>query len=732
MRRRMDELERALEQERRKGRRAQAGLDAEGIRTLSRASREISAQQSLAGILDCVSRAALELVGAGIVTAGHGYADGKFRVGATARAEGRPSCPMGEMLAASRGGVCLELMGASGTLRLTDARMRAQSGWQGLPSGHPPLHGLLGARLISRDGSPCGLIMAMDKLGGEFSPEDEAMLAHLADMASLALGRLEMLGESSFGTREIEAVIESIADGVVIYDQQHNILRINPAAARMLCIGPAECAMSATERARIVRPRHADGTPMAVENLPSMRALRGETVAGERIIFNAGDMDRFLLLSAAPIRSADGARHGVVIILCDISAQLEAEKQRESLLKELHLAKTAAESANHAKSLFLANMSHEIRTPLNGILGMTELALAKEPRKAVRQYLELLRQSAHSLLDIINDILDLSRVESGKASLSLREFSLRDELEASARPLAMSARQKDLSFTLDVHPRVPERLRGDPMRLRQIMTNLAGNAVKFTAQGGVSVLVDLEGLDMTQGPDGILLHVQIRDTGIGIPPEKMETIFENFYTTTAESHSDAGGTGLGLAISRRLAEMMGGAVWAESVPGSGSTFHFTARFAPADREAEPRTDTRHLDVAVARPLRILLAEDNKINQIVLMDLLESKGHKAVLACTGLEVLRRLTEDAYDLVLMDVRMPEMDGEETVRRIRAGEAGDPRIPVVALTAYALAGDRERLLASGMDDYLPKPVNFETLDRVLARFSSRAADALGTAQP
>lgn len=523
------------------------------------------------------------------------------------------------------------------------------------------------------------------------------------------------------GFPELEAAMAAMPDGVMIFDANLRLARANPAARRILGLGPDECRLSVTDLARILRSSRSGGMPLPLEDMPCMRAWRGETVASERFMANIDGETRHLLCSAAPIGLGRNGSQGVVVSIRDISDQTDPDSRRDALLRELRLAKASAENANRAKSLFLANMSHEIRTPLNGIMGMAELALAKEPRREVREYLELLKQSAHSLLDIVNDILDLSRVESGETQLVVREFAVRDELETALRPLGLSAKQKGLAFSMDVSPDVPEILQGDPLRLRQIMINLTGNAVKFTRQGGIAVLVGVDVLDRSSLGGEVLLHAQVRDTGIGIAPEHLESVFERFFTTAALDCPDSGGTGLGLAISRRLAAMMGGEMWVESVQGRGSTFHFTARLGLGRDRGERcgAVPSSGRESEMAPSLRILLAEDNAISQLVLMDLLKARGHKADLACNGLEALRMLSEGDYDLVLMDVRMPELDGEEAVRRIRAGEAGDPDIPVVALTACALEGDRERLLACGMDDYLAKPVDMDDLDRLLARF-------------
>jgi two-component system CheB/CheR fusion protein len=371
-------------------------------------------------------------------------------------------------------------------------------------------------------------------------------------------------------------------------------------------------------------------------------------------------------------------------------------------------------------------MSHEIRTPMNGVIGMTELALMEPVPPRAAEYLRLVKQSGLALLEIINDILDLSKIEAGKVELDRRPFLLREAVEAALKPLELIARHKGLEFLQSIDPEVPDPVLGDSGRLRQILTNIVGNAVKFTEAGRVAVSVSLA----EDSPAGrACLLFMVKDDGIGIPADRLAAVFEPFAQAGGSAHVKYGGTGLGLSISRELVEAMGGAVRANSMPGRGSTFHFSVLLdlseAPVEQPSAPQP--------VARPqgatLRVLLVEDNQVNRILGIELLERRGHLVETAENGREALDRLRSGVFDLVLMDIRMPVMDGEEATRRIRAGEAGpdNAAVPVVALTAHALAGDRERFLATGMDDFLSKPLDLADLDRVLEQLEQESARTL-----
>ncbi|WP_224365510.1 ATP-binding protein [Hyalangium versicolor] len=393
------------------------------------------------------------------------------------------------------------------------------------------------------------------------------------------------------------------------------------------------------------------------------------------------------------------------------------EKYRaEQALRE---SKKAAEAATAAKSQFLARMSHEIRTPINGVIGMIELVMSSPLTSSQREHLETAQSSAELLLQLVNDVLDFSKIEAGRLDLAEMPFSLRECLERPLKGLAARARGKGLRFTVELAEELPNAVRGDPLRLSQVLINLLGNAVKFTQQGEVRLVARV----VERSAKDCLLEFSVVDTGIGIDVSRQRAIFEAFTQAEAETAQHFGGTGLGLTICHQLVQMLGGMISVESTVGKGSCFRFTARLGIEERtykEIEPAQP--HPRTKVRRSLRVLVVEDNVVNQQVARGLLELDGHQVETVERGELALARLRDERFDVILMDIQLPDMDGLEVTRRLREEEErlGRARTRIIGLTAQAIVGDREKGLATGMDEYLTKPVRgrqlAEALDRIV----------------
>ncbi len=602
-----------------------------------------------------------------------------------------------------------------------------------------------------------------------------------------------------------------------------------------------------------------DDLPAAEDALKKVMDTKGRTSVEFRIIRPDGAI-RHLAAAEGVVLDENGNVSRIIGINIDITDRKQAET-------DLQRAKEGAEAANRAKSEFLANMSHEIRTPMNGIMGMTDLVLDSELNEEQREYLATVKTSADSLLTVINDILDFSKIEAGKIDIESLDFNLHDTLETTLKTLALRAHEKGLELVCEIAPEVPEAVRGDAARLRQVIVNLLGNAIKFTQEGEVALKVHLE----SKEKDECLLHFAVSDTGIGIPSKKLKVIFDPFSQADSSTTRHYGGTGLGLTISTRLIEKMGGIVWVESEVGRGTRFHFTIRLEAAEKEGivigtiappeilrgvkvlivdDNRTNRRILEgmlkrwemkstsvaggeealvqlsvaweakepfglilmdmhmpqmdgfglverirerpelstatimmltsaghrgdgkrckelgvsayllkpirqselrEAIARvlggreqtgaiplvtrysladarepgeSLQILVAEDNAVNQLLVRRMLEKRGHRVFVVNNGREVLAAIEKESYDLVLMDVQMPEMDGIEATLAIREKEKeqdGESHQAIVALTAHAMKGDQERCQAAGMDDYLTKPIRPQELDSLLDRYAA-----------
>ncbi len=402
---------------------------------------------------------------------------------------------------------------------------------------------------------------------------------------------------------------------------------------------------------------------------------------------------------------------------------------------ELRIAKDQAETASKAKSDFLARMCHEIRTPINAVMGMTQLVLKSELKAHQRDYLEKAQIASRNLLEVINDILDFSKVEAGRLEIDYRPFVLDTLMDQVTDLFSHRVAQKELELILRIHPTVPRQLKGDPARLFQILTNLIENAIKFTEKGKIEVGVEIEN-QAEEKSDQVSLKFRVRDTGIGIAPDLLPTIFDSFTQVECYLTRTHEGTGLGLAICQRMVELMGGAIWVESEPGSGSTFYFTvhmglsgwAESEKPDKEPENGAElTDRLDKLRGR--RILVVEDNLLNREVAVALLEHIGVEVDIAGTGIEAVNKVigSESRYDAVLMDIQMPEMDGLAATGKIRSSKSAIRNIPIIALTAHALKNEEEKCLAAGLDDFISKPFEAEQLYKTLLKWIAPRPSAL-----
>lgn len=419
-------------------------------------------------------------------------------------------------------------------------------------------------------------------------------------------------------------------------------------------------------------------------------------------------------LSGKAINSTD-LTLGTVWVIEDISKRKASER-------ELEQARAAAEAASIAKGEFLANMSHEIRTPMNGIIGLSNILLQEEMPPAQREHLELIQRSAIRLMTIINDILDFSKLEAGRFELARQPFSLRSALKEVIRPMEPTAQLKHLQIRLTVDPAVPDMLIGDQTKLMQVVTNLIDNSLKFTRKGYVAIRVDCR---QTNGQaDGKLLF-EVADTGIGIVPAYHAKVFESFSQVDASHSRTVGGTGLGLSISKGLVQLMGGEIWFDSEPDMGTRFYFTLPYSTPKSSTSPAGCRQESSAPDGEPPqagnrgRILVAEDEYINKILIRTLLTQAGYNVTVVKNGREAVDAWRGGVFDCILMDVQMPEMDGYEAVARIREAEQDGEHIPVIAMTAHAMSGDRRKCLAAGMDEYIAKPIDGNDVLQLLRQY-------------
>ena len=456
---------------------------------------------------------------------------------------------------------------------------------------------------------------------------------------------------------------------------------------------------------------HPDDRPRMAELFRPLLDRRVDTVRSElRYLTKDGDQ-RWVAIRASASLDPEGELAGIAGILSDVT-------ERNLAAEELALARDQALAAARAKSDFLANMSHEIRTPMNGVIGTAELLLQTDLTEEQREYATTVHSSGEALLRIIDDVLDLSKVEAGRLELEAIDFDLHGAVRHACDLFRPRARDKGVALDCDLDESLPRMVNGDPVRLGQVLANLVSNAVKFTDEGAVRVGARLDDV----ADDLLVLRVEVSDTGIGVAPHTLDRLFASFAQADSSTTRRYGGTGLGLSISKQLVELMDGQIGGMSEEGSGSTFWFRVPLARASADGPLES---HVATG-AGGAHLLVAEDNAVNRTVAVNMLAKLGHTADVAPDGHRALEALREHAYDAVLMDCQMPGLDGYEVTRELRRRERGGPRLPVIALTAHAMRSDRERCFAAGMDDYLAKPLRLSALREALERCLAPAQGA------
>jgi signal transduction histidine kinase/CheY-like chemotaxis protein len=528
-------------------------------------------------------------------------------------------------------------------------------------------------------------------------------------------------------------LLENLSTGVVACDENGQLVLFNRVLREWHGIGPTAVPME--EWASHYELFEADGAvPLATDRIPLVRAFHGEQVLNQPLVIKAKEgIARLVVANGGQLRAGDGSLLGAVVTMEDVTLQTRAQEEiraanvrlRELLQRTEELARKA-ELANEAKSQFLATMSHELRTPMSGVLGMTDILAMTTLDAEQRGCLDLIRSSGESLLALINGILDFSKIEAGQLELDFHDFELMPLLRQLADTYAAMAAAKGLWLRLDCEADLPQWLHADSCRLQQVLVNLLNNAVKFTEEGGVTLSVRRS----SEIPEWVSLRFAVRDTGIGIPADKRDLLFRRFSQLDASSTRKYGGTGLGLAICKQLVELFGGSIGVISPPASasgaepaptGSEFWFEVRLAKGRAGPKPSPSAHR---PFTRRHRILVVEDNPVNRRMIVSMLQKLGLEAEWAENGQEALDRLNRAQFELILMDLQMPVMGGEQAARRIRALPEKHPArgVPIIAVSAHAFPEDKLRCLQAGMNDHVTKPIQLDRLEGVLRRWLER----------
>jgi signal transduction histidine kinase/DNA-binding response OmpR family regulator/HPt (histidine-containing phosphotransfer) domain-containing protein len=559
---------------------------------------------------------------------------------------------------------------------------------------------------------------------------------HLAqknhELSQVVFERVEMLRDLQRKNLLLHAQKEAVIDGIFAVDEQGRIASFNHRFCEMWDI--SHDVLLGDKVDRDLSNGYPLGTFLIKSYLPEVLANLLETTYDDPDVIRRGEIvygDRIFDYYTSPVSSSQNKFFGLIWCFRDITAKKQAELRQSQLMEDLRKAKEEAEEAVRTKAAFLAMMSHEIRTPINGVIGMTQLLAGTDVNSEQEKYIRTIQVSGEMLLSVINDILDFSKIESGKLELDNAPLDVRAVVRDIYDVQLVKAKEKKLKFEVSMQANVPPFIIGDVARLRQILLNLVSNALKFTDSGSVRIGVKLASDQVLTGDRPFQLLFSVSDTGIGISPAQMERLFQPFSQATASTSRKYGGTGLGLVICKSLVEVMGGTIQAESKADHGSTFSFTittqiAKGQPAYtlQDAMNKGANSAGRLGDRLPLKILIAEDNLINQELAMAMLIKMGYKPDVVDNGLAVLEAVQVNRYDVLLLDVQMPEMDGLETatylVKHWADLQTGYERPIIIAMTASAMQGDREMCLRAGMDDYISKPIMMDSLQRTIEKWA------------